>query len=201
MQHLPSLTAPGARLRRPPATPTADPSRPGQSESSRHDGPPRAGDLGRAARGVGRDGRSPTGVPPRGERAEAGQRVARASLRRRMLRGLPRQRGRDWPAAGRRRHARRRLDGAPRRRGDSALDALEHESRHRSAVDSARARGAARNTSRRTAAGAHPWTRLRGTLRQVLEATSVDDARDVYAAIRRAAPGGLGRADAPGCRR
>ena len=37
---------------------------------------------------------------------------------------------------------------------------------------------------------------LRGALRRVLEATSVDDARDVYAAIRRAAPGGLGRAAA-----
>jgi triphosphoribosyl-dephospho-CoA synthase len=34
---------------------------------------------------------------------------------------------------------------------------------------------------------------LRGALRCVLDATSVDDARDVYAAIRRAAPGGLGR--------
>ena len=30
----------------------------------------------------------------------------------------------------------------------------------------------------------------------MLEATTVDDARDVYAAIRRAAPGGLGRAEA-----
>ena len=37
---------------------------------------------------------------------------------------------------------------------------------------------------------------LRGALRGVLEATTVDDARDVYAAIRLAAPGGLGRADA-----
>ena len=44
--------------------------------------------------------------------------------------------------------------------------------------------------------GEQPWARLRGALRRVLEATSVDDARDVYAAIRRAAPGGLGRADA-----
>ena len=35
---------------------------------------------------------------------------------------------------------------------------------------------------------------LRGALRRVLEATTVDDARDVYAAIRLAAPGGLGRA-------
>ena len=40
------------------------------------------------------------------------------------------------------------------------------------------------------------WTLLRGALRRVLEATGVNDARDVYAAIRRAAPGGLGRADA-----
>jgi triphosphoribosyl-dephospho-CoA synthase len=41
-----------------------------------------------------------------------------------------------------------------------------------------------------------PWTGLRGAVRGVLEATSVDDARDVYRAIRRAAPGGLGRAEA-----
>ena len=39
-------------------------------------------------------------------------------------------------------------------------------------------------------------TDLRGAVRRVLEATSVDDARDVYAAIRHAAPGGLGRAEA-----
>jgi len=37
---------------------------------------------------------------------------------------------------------------------------------------------------------------LRGALRRVLETTTVDDAHDVYAAIRLAAPGGLGRADA-----
>jgi len=37
---------------------------------------------------------------------------------------------------------------------------------------------------------------LRAALGQVLEATTVDDARDVYAAIRLAAPGGLGRAQA-----
>jgi triphosphoribosyl-dephospho-CoA synthase len=47
----------------------------------------------------------------------------------------------------------------------------------------------------RPTAAAHTWMRLRGTLRHVLETTSVDDARNVYAAIRRAAPGGLGRAD------
>ena len=39
-------------------------------------------------------------------------------------------------------------------------------------------------------------TDFRGAVRRVLEATSVDDARDVYAAIRRAAPGGLGRVEA-----
>jgi triphosphoribosyl-dephospho-CoA synthase len=39
-------------------------------------------------------------------------------------------------------------------------------------------------------------TDLRGALRRVLDATTVDDARDVYAAIRRAAPGGLGRVEA-----
>ena len=42
---------------------------------------------------------------------------------------------------------------------------------------------------------ARPWTRLRGALGRVLEETSVDDAREVYAAIRLAAPGGLGRAE------
>jgi triphosphoribosyl-dephospho-CoA synthase len=37
---------------------------------------------------------------------------------------------------------------------------------------------------------------LRECLRRVLEATTVEDAREVYAAIRIAAPGGLGRSDA-----
>ena len=36
--------------------------------------------------------------------------------------------------------------------------------------------------------------RLRDSLRHVLEATTVADAREMYAAIRRASPGGLGRA-------
>jgi len=39
-------------------------------------------------------------------------------------------------------------------------------------------------------------TGLRESLRRVLDETTVDDAREVYAAIRRAAPGGLGRAEA-----
>jgi triphosphoribosyl-dephospho-CoA synthase len=38
-------------------------------------------------------------------------------------------------------------------------------------------------------------THLRDSLRRVLDATTVDDAREVYAAIRRASPGGLGRVD------
>jgi triphosphoribosyl-dephospho-CoA synthase len=37
---------------------------------------------------------------------------------------------------------------------------------------------------------------LRDSLRRVLDATTVEDAREVFAAIRRAAPGGLGRAEA-----
>jgi triphosphoribosyl-dephospho-CoA synthase len=41
-----------------------------------------------------------------------------------------------------------------------------------------------------------PPDRLRDAVREVLAATTVADARDVYAAIRRAAPGGLGRAEA-----
>lgn len=40
------------------------------------------------------------------------------------------------------------------------------------------------------------FANLRTAVRGVLESTTVDDARDVYAAIRRAAPGGLGRAAA-----
>jgi triphosphoribosyl-dephospho-CoA synthase len=39
------------------------------------------------------------------------------------------------------------------------------------------------------------WADLRARTRQVLEATTLQDARDVYAAIRLAAPGGLGRAE------
>ncbi|HUK32922.1 MAG TPA: triphosphoribosyl-dephospho-CoA synthase [Vicinamibacterales bacterium] len=38
-------------------------------------------------------------------------------------------------------------------------------------------------------------SRLRDSLRRVLAATTVADARDVYAAIRRASPGGLGQID------
>lgn len=38
--------------------------------------------------------------------------------------------------------------------------------------------------------------RLREAVRRVLDATTIDDAREVYAAIRAAQPGGLGRADA-----
>ncbi len=45
----------------------------------------------------------------------------------------------------------------------------------------------------RAALAESPDTDLRGALRRVLQATTVEDARDVYAAIRRAAPGGLGR--------
>jgi len=41
-----------------------------------------------------------------------------------------------------------------------------------------------------------PSIGLREGVRQVLAATTIDDARDVYAAIRRAAPSGLGRVDA-----
>jgi triphosphoribosyl-dephospho-CoA synthase len=36
---------------------------------------------------------------------------------------------------------------------------------------------------------------LRGALHRVLDETTVEDARDVYAAIRRASPGGLGRSE------
>ena len=98
----------------------------------------------------------------------------------------------SWPAPPR--SARRlpaparaaRRDRPPRDRSHGALDALEHQSRHRAAAGAACARARFRN--RRSA--------LRDGVRRVLDATTVDDARDVYAAIRRAAPGGLGRVDA-----
>ena len=44
------------------------------------------------------------------------------------------------------------------------------------------------------ARAAHATRPLRDSVRHELEATTVDDAREVYAAIRLAAPGGLGRA-------
>jgi triphosphoribosyl-dephospho-CoA synthase len=40
------------------------------------------------------------------------------------------------------------------------------------------------------------FSRFRSSARRILEATSVEDAREVYRAIRTAAPGGLGRVDA-----
>jgi triphosphoribosyl-dephospho-CoA synthase len=46
----------------------------------------------------------------------------------------------------------------------------------------------------RAAALRHDSSSLREAVRIVLDTTTVGDARDVYAAIRRAAPGGLGRA-------
>jgi triphosphoribosyl-dephospho-CoA synthase len=68
----------------------------------------------------------------------------------------------------------------------------------RSPVDEARLAifGERRPSSERVmeaTAAAPSWTGLRGALREVLQATSVDDAREVYLAIRRAAPGRLGR--------
>jgi triphosphoribosyl-dephospho-CoA synthase len=44
--------------------------------------------------------------------------------------------------------------------------------------------------------GYGPFSELRSHVRDVLDSTTVDDAHDVYAAIRRAAPGGLGHAAA-----
>jgi triphosphoribosyl-dephospho-CoA synthase len=51
-------------------------------------------------------------------------------------------------------------------------------------------------TVRDSEAGSGFSRTLRCRLARVLDETSVDDAREVYAAIRRAAPGGLGQADA-----
>jgi triphosphoribosyl-dephospho-CoA synthase len=55
-------------------------------------------------------------------------------------------------------------------------------------------RGAAAGGSAFDLAQAREDPPLRRALRQVLEQTTVDDARQVYAAIRRARPGGLGQA-------
>ena len=60
-----------------------------------------SGDLARPARSGRRRGRGAARLPPRGERAEAGQRLAGTPFRRSALRGLPGERRRDWRAAGR----------------------------------------------------------------------------------------------------
>jgi triphosphoribosyl-dephospho-CoA synthase len=57
------------------------------------------------------------------------------------------------------------------------------------------ARAAASSTDPSPAHGLVSLTSLRTSLRRVLAETTVDDAREVYAAIRLAAPGGLGRVD------
>ena len=67
------------------------------------------------------------------------------------------------------------------------LESARTDSDPQSAVRNPRADGSSNGLSR---------TGLRGALGAVLESTTVDDARDVYAAIRSAAPGGLGRAEA-----
>ena len=63
------------------------------------------------------------------------------------------------------------------------MDPVEHESRHRAAARSARAR--------RRARAAAVCAR---NLARVLDETTVADAAEVYAAIRLARPGGLGHA-------
>ena len=159
--------------------------------------------MGRVGRRVGA-----ARVPARGERPEAGERVAGASLRRREVRRLPRQRRRDRRAAGRRRRrarsarpsaslSTRRCDGprsntnlgivlllAPLAR---AARRLLSSRQHRSDSRSFGRRRFGRGCGAPCAASS---TRRRSS-----------DARDVYAAIRRAAPGGLGRAEAAGRRR
>lgn len=55
---------------------------------------------------------------------------------------------------------------------------------------------AARSATDASSPNLHATTVLRDAVRGVLDATSVEDAAEVYAAIRLATPGGLGRADA-----
>jgi triphosphoribosyl-dephospho-CoA synthase len=52
------------------------------------------------------------------------------------------------------------------------------------------------NEGRRDGTAVPDFSRFRRSVRRILEATSVEDAREVYRAIRTAAPGGLGRVDA-----
>ena len=77
---------------------------------------------------------------------------SRATSRRPPLRGpalrrLPRQRRRDWRAAGRRRHAAVGATIRSRDRSHGALDAVEHQSGHRAAARAAGARGVAHGGS------------------------------------------------------
>ena len=130
--------------------------------------------------------RRAAGVPARSERAEAGQRVARPSLRRPAIRRFPGQRRCHRRAAGTRRRAQRRRNDPAGDRSHRTLDALEHQSRHRAA---ARAAGSSRVSCR-------DRDLQSAAERACSTATTVDDARDVYAAIRLARPGGLGRAEA-----
>ena len=129
-------------------------------------------------------------VPARGERAEARQRLAGPFVRRHPLRGLSRERRRDWRPAVGRGHTPARRDRPHGGRGDrrwapsntnlGIVLLLAPLVRARRVLD----------------AESDNATSLRDALRRVLDTTTVDDAREVYAAIRRAAPGGLGRADA-----
>ena len=132
---------------------------------------------------------------------EARERVAGPPFRRCALRGLPRQRGRDsasrLPAPARAASAQRcgwpsrpRRDGRARTR-TSASSCCWRPSR-------------ARRSLEKVGLPAAPWAkgtaptppsspRVAPSVR-VLDATTVDDAREAYAAIRLAAPGGLGTA-------
>ena len=137
-------------------------------------------------------------LPARSQRAEAGQCLAGPPLRRHALRGLPGQRRRDWRAAGRRRQRAARRDGPPRHRSDGALDALQHESRHRAAAGAARAERRSSWTRRRDA-------RVLARRRRALaECSTATDRRRCPRRLRGDPPGVAGRARTgrrAGCRR
>ena len=165
------------------------------SRSSRRDQESRRGIAQRVRRGRARRAadvalRGAARVPARGRarRSRATCRRAATSPTRatRTSSPAPRRSASRLPAPAR---AARR-DRAPGDRVHGALDALEHESRHRAAAGAARARGA-RWAHSANASDADADRRLPRRVRRVLEATTVDDARDVYAAIR---PRGAGRA-------
>ena len=127
-------------------------------------------------------GRGPAGLPAGSERAQAGQRLAGPSLSRHAVRGLPGE---------------RRGDRAGARRGGQPA-AREPPSRRRSTRPHG---GPVRTPTSASSSSSRRWRAPHlaraaisaSRLARVLDETTVDDAAEVYAAIRLARPGGLGR--------
>ena len=124
------VRAGGQRHPRMGGTTTGDRSRRGRGDrrASRNPRQGRARRVSRRRRG------GAARVSPRGERSQAGQRIAGPALRGCPLRGLPGQCHRHRRAPGRRRRAVRRRHRSSGRRSDRPLDTHQHQSRHRPAA-------------------------------------------------------------------